>query len=67
MVNASKIKARANELSISYEDIALALSLPLPITMKKLNGLSALNLAQAETLAFILKISDEDFGEYFFA
>ena len=55
------------QLGISNNEAASALNLSVAVTVKKLNNLSVLNLAEAETLAALLEISDQAFGEYFFA
>ncbi|MBC8559695.1 XRE family transcriptional regulator [Fumia xinanensis] len=67
MVNTSKIRGRMVQLGISNNEAASALNLSVAVTVKKLNNLSVLNLAEAETLAALLEISDQAFGEYFFA
>ena len=67
MLNTSKIRGRMVQLGISNNEVASALNLSLAVTAKKLNNLSVLNLKEAETLAALLQISDEAFGEYFFA
>lgn len=65
MVNTSKIRGRMVQLGISNNEAASALNLSVAVTVKKLNNLSVLNLAEAETLAALLEISDQAFGEYF--
>lgn len=67
MVNTSKIRGRMVQLGISDNEVALALDLSLAVTVKKLNNICTLNLMEAEKLANILQISDEAFGDYFFA
>ena len=55
------------QLGISNSEVASALDLSVPVTVKKLNNICILNLREAEKLAELLQISDEAFSEYFFA
>ena len=67
MLNTSKIRGRMVQLGISNSEVASALDLSVPVTVKKLNNICILNLREAEKLAELLQISDEAFSEYFFA
>lgn len=67
MLNTSKIRERMVQLEISDKEVAAALDLSIAVTVKKLNNISVLNLTEAERLAGLLQISDEAFGDYFFA
>ena len=67
MLNTSKIRGRMVQLGISNSEVASALDLSVPVTVKNLNNICIRNLREAEKLAELLQISDEAFGEYFFA
>ena len=67
MLNTSKIRERMVQLEISDKEVAAALDLSIAVTVKKLSNISVLNLTEAERLAGLLQISDEAFGDYFFA
>lgn len=67
MINSKKIKARMAEKNVSQGDIAAALRIAKPTVSQKINNIRPLSLEEANTLKSILEITDEQFGDYFFA
>lgn len=67
MLNVDKIRGRMSELRITQQDVAEALGLAAPTVSQKLNRIRPMDLDEAEKLAVLLGITDEQFGEYFFA
>ena len=67
MLNENKIRGRMAELKINQKDVADALGLSQATVSQKLNRVRPMDLDEAEKLALLLGISDEDFGLYFFA
>lgn len=67
MVNTRKIKARMCEQQITQKDLAKAMGLAQPTVNQKLNNIRPMDLNEAERLSGLLKISPEEFAEYFFA
>lgn len=67
VINSKKIKGRMRELDITQMDVAKALKIAQPTANQKINNIRPLNLDEAEILAELLKISDDEFGIYFFA
>ena len=66
MINTNKIKGRMRELEIVQADVAKTLGLSQVTVCQKINGQRPMDLDEAMKLAEMLKISDPDFGEYFF-
>lgn len=66
MLNVSKIRGRMAELGVTQKEIAKEMNLAAPTVSQKLNQIRPMNLDEAEKLAQILKISNNEFGEYFF-
>lgn len=67
MLNVDKIRGRMSELRITQQDVAKALNLAAPTVSQKLNRVRPMDLDEAEKLAELLGITNEQFGEYFFA
>lgn len=67
MLNVDKVRGRMAELRITQKDVANALGLAVPTISQKLNRVRPMDLDEAEKLAALLQLQDEDFGEYFFA
>lgn len=67
MLNVNKIRGRLAELNLTQRDVAQALGIALPTASQKLNRVRPMDLDEAEKLAALLKIDDDQFGEYFFA
>lgn len=67
MLNESKIRGRMAEQNITQKEVAAALGVAPATVSQKLNRIRPMNLDEAEKLAVLLGISDEDFGTYFFA
>ena len=66
MMNSKKIKGRIIELGMTMGEVAEKMGLS-PYTFgKKISGKSKTYIVEAEKIAKILKISDNDFNEYFF-
>lgn len=66
MLNINKIRGRMAELRLTQKDVAEALGIALPTANQKLNRVRPMDLDEAEKLASLLKLQDNDFGEYFF-
>ena len=67
MLNVGKIRGRMAELHITQKSVAEALGLSPATVSQKLNRVRPMDLDEAEKLATLLGISDEEFGAYFFA
>ena len=67
MVNSAKIKARAKETGIRQIDIAKLWGVKQPTANQKINNVRPMSLREAEILASVLEIGDEDFRIYFFS
>ncbi len=67
MLNESKIRGRMAERNITQKEVAAALGVAPATVSQKLNRIRPMNLDEAEKLAVLLGISDEEFGTYFFA
>lgn len=67
MPDAERLKARMRELRITQEKLAEQLNLATPTISQKINNSRPFYLEEAEKVAKILKISNKDFGLYFFA
>lgn len=67
MVNSNKIKGRMKELEITQADVARELNIAQPTANQKINNIRSFDLDEAEKLAALLKISNSEFGLYFFA
>ena len=67
MLNIAKVRGRMAELNITRKDVAKELNIATATASQKLNRVRPMNLDEAEKLAILLKIPDEQFGEYFFA
>lgn len=67
MLNVSKVRGRMAELGVKQKDVADALDIAVPTASQKLNRVRPMNLDEAEKLAELLKLDNEQFGEYFFA
>lgn len=67
MLNVNKIRGRLAELNLTQRDVAQALGIAVPTASQKLNRVRPMDLDEAEKLAVLLKIDDDQFGEYFFA
>lgn len=67
MLNTDKVRGRMAEMRITQQDVARGLGLSPATVSQKLNRVRPMNLDEAERLAIMLRISNEEFGEYFFA
>lgn len=67
MLNVDKVRGRMAELRLTQKDVAAALGLAAPTVSQKLNRVRPMDLDEAEKLAVLLKLEDNQFGEYFFA
>ena len=67
MVNSEMIKERMREKNKTQRDIANALRLKTPTVSLKINNKRPMFLDEAEKIAKILDISDDEFGNYFFS
>lgn len=66
MINTNKIKGRMAELQLTQKDVAASLGLAQPTINQKINNIRPTDLDEAEKLAELLKIPEEDFAIYFF-
>ena len=66
MVNSDKIKGRMRELKITQKDVATALSIAQPTANQKINNIRPFSLVEAERLASLLNIQNNEFSAYFF-
>lgn len=67
MLNVNKIRGRLAELNLTQKDVANALGIAAPTASQKLNRVRPMDLDEAEKLAKLLRIDDNEFREYFFA
>ncbi len=67
MVNSTKIKGRAKAMGIRQKDIAEALGLQQSTVNQKINNVRPMLLDEAEVIASLLNISDDEFATYFFS
>lgn len=67
MLNVAKVRGRMSELKVTQKDVAAALGIAVPTASQKLNRVRPMNLDEAEKLATLLELEDEQFGEFFFA
>ena len=67
MINTFKIKGRMAEMGITQKDIASSLHVAPPTVSQKINNIRPMDLNEAEELAKMLKITDDDFAVYFFS
>lgn len=67
MLNVDKVRGRMAELRLTQKDVANALGIAAPTASQKLNRVRPMDLDEAEKLAALLKLDDNQFGEYFFA
>lgn len=65
-INSKKIKERIKELGLTQGDIAKALGLAQSTVNQKINNVRSMSVDEAEKLAELLKIGDQDFCIYFF-
>ncbi len=67
MLNVNKVRGRLAELNLTQKDVANALGIAAPTASQKLNRVRPMDLDEAEKLAQLLQIADNEFREYFFA
>lgn len=65
MINIAKLRQRMSELRLTEKQIADKTRVSGCIL--KLQGIIPFTLAEAEKVADVLRISDSEFGEYFFS
>lgn len=65
MIDVANLRRRMGELKLTEKQVASKAGIS--GCRLKLQGTIPLTLAEAEKLAQILKISDSEFGEYFFS
>ena len=66
LINSGKIKGRMVEMGITQKEMADYLRLAAPTVSQKINNVRPMDLTEAEKIAEMLKIPDNEFGEYFF-
>jgi transcriptional regulator with XRE-family HTH domain len=66
LINSKKMKGRMVEMGITQKDIAKELGVAAPTVSQKINNVRPMDLAEAEKIADLLNISDNEFREYFF-
>lgn len=67
LINSNKIKGRMVELGITQKEMAEKMGLAAPTISQKINNVRPMDLIEAEKIAEILRITENEFGEYFFA
>ena len=67
MLNVDKVRGRLAEMHLTQRDVAQALGIAVPTASQKLNRVRPMDLDEAEKLAELLQIDDDQFGAYFFA
>lgn len=67
MVNSRAIKDRAKEMGIRQKDMADALGIKQSTVNQKINNVRPMLLEEAEAIAELLGIGNNDFAVYFFA
>lgn len=67
MVNSAAIHDRLRTLGLKQKDVADATGLRQSTVSQKINNIRPMLLSEAETIANLLKIGDEDFRFYFFS
>lgn len=67
LINSNKIKGRMVELGITQKEMAEKMGLAAPTVSQKINNVRPMDLTEAEKIAEILRITENEFGEYFFA
>lgn len=65
MVNTKKIKAKIQEMGMTQGDISEKIGISRAYFCQKINNIRPMSLSEAEKIAEILKISDEDFTVFF--
>lgn len=66
MINTDKIKGRMRELRITQKNLAEQMKLAQPTVNQKINNLRPMNVDEAEILCVILKITSDEFNDFFF-
>lgn len=68
MINTLKVKGRMAEMGLTQKDIAAqdVWGCALPTVSQKLNRIRPMTLDEAESLANLLKLSVDEYGEFFF-
>lgn len=67
MLNVDKVRGRLAELRLTQKDVAKALGIAPATASQKLNRVRPMDLDEAEKLASLLQLEDNQFGDYFFA
>ena len=69
MISTNKIKGRMAELQLTQKDIAKkeVWDCALPTVSQKINGIRPVSLDEADSLAKLLQLSNEEYKEFFFA
>lgn len=67
MVNSKMLKERAKAMGVRQKDIADVLGIQQSTVNQKINNVRPMMLSEAECIASILDIRDEEFSAYFFA
>lgn len=67
MLNVDKVRGRLAELRLTQKDVAKALGIAPATASQKLNRVRPMDLDEAEKLACLLQLDDNQFGDYFFA
>ena len=67
MPNTDRIKARMDELNITQAQLAREIGIATPTICQKINNIRPFSLDEAERVATVLEIPDNEFGGYFFS
>lgn len=67
MINSDLIKAKAKSMGLRQRNIADALGIKQSTVNQKINNVRPMLLDEAEKIASLLEIRDEEFARYFFS
>ena len=66
MINSNKVKGRLVELGLTQKDVQSVWKCALPTVSQKINSVRPINLEEADLLADLLKLNEEEYYEFFF-
>ena len=67
MINTQAIKDRMKETRVTQAELAAAVGIATPTMNQKIHNIRPLTLDEAEKVASVLHIRNEEFAAYFFA
>jgi len=66
LINSNKVKGRLVELGLTQKDGQSVWKCALPTVSQKINRVRPINLEEADLLADLLKLNEEEYYEFFF-